>query len=428
MSLLRALAVALAGILGACTSPPPALPTPSPTPESGVLEVTALLDLSGPRASIGSAQRNAMQLWVEQRQAAGARPPVRLTVVDLGGSDAKLFIELRRAAVEEPADAVIVGVPVEYGEALGRAIDVAALPVLFTLPLAVDPASRPGGRWAFALAPSLPALAAWWVRDATERGVLAPSLVLSDGRERTDPVAAAMDAELDRRGHDRITRIPLPADGSVPPVVRSGLSVLRSVYCTGLAATCAPVAREARSLGAPTLFYLSYLATTAELNDQRDLAARAVWPASRWILAESALTPAASARERFLQAYAERHGAAGMHAATAHDAMTLLATAAERSGSDDREPARAGLEAITIPLIAGTYSFDSRRHAGLDPADIVYVRWSGSGIVLALPLGPAIPLAPGGTPTATPRIAPPSPPAAKTPSPIPVPSVRPGPP
>jgi ABC-type branched-subunit amino acid transport system substrate-binding protein len=277
------------------------------------------------------------------------------------------------------------------------------------------------------LAPSLPALAAWWVRDATERGVLAPSLVLSDGRERTDPVAAAMDAELDRRGLDRITRVPLPADGSVPPVVRSGLSVLRSVYCTGLAATCAPVAREARSLGAPTLFYLSYVATTAELNDQRDLAARAVWPASRWILAESALTPAASARERFLQAYAERHGAPGMHAATAYDAMTLLATAAERSGSDDREPTRSALEAITIPLIAGTYSFNPQRHAGLDPADIVYVRWSGSGIVLALPLGPLVPVVPG-TPTASPRIAPPTPPGAKTPSPIPVPSVRPGPP
>lgn len=428
---LRAIAPAVAWALVACTTPPPAVATAPPTPEPGVLSITALLDLSGPRAGIGTAQRDAMQLWVDQRQSTAARPPVRLKIVDLGGSEAKLFLELRRAAVQEPADAVIVGAPVEYGEVLGRAIDIAALPVLFTLPLAVDPADRPGGRWAFALAPSLTRIAAWSIRDATERRVLTPSLVLSDARERTDPVATAIEAELDRRGLDRITRIPLPADGSVPPVVRSGLSVLRSVHCTGLAATCAPVAREARSIGAPTFFYLSYLATTAELNDQRDLAARAVWPASRGIVTESApVTALDRSRDRFLRAYGERHGAAGTHAATAFDAMSLVAAAAERAGVDNREQVRVALEGITMPLIASAYSFGPQRHAGPDPADLVYVRWSGSGIALALspslgtgiatpaPRATATPthLIPGGAPTGMPRSGPPSPGPTATPA------------
>lgn len=372
--------------LAACTAAPPVTATtPTPTPERGMLTVTALLDLSGPRASIGTAQRNALQMRLDAQQGRTA-VPVRLRTVDIGSSDARLLLELRRAAAIEPADAVIVGTPVAYDDTLARALDIAALPVLFTLPLPAEPVGRTGGRWAFALAPTLGQIASAEIDDARRRGVLAPALILSDARDRVDPAAAALAAELDRRKLDPLTRIAMPADGSVPPVIRSGLSVLRSVHCTGLPYTCAAVAQAAQSTGAPTFFYLSYLTTPADVGDRRELVERAIWPATRTILPFDGppAMPVNVARDRFERDYGDRYGPAGAHAATAYDALTLLVTAAERGGADDRAALRDTLERMTMPLIAGTYRFGADRHGGADPEDIAFVRWSGSKLAPAL--------------------------------------------
>ena len=108
----RGLAVALAIFTSACSSAPTTVtPTPSPTHEPGTTLVTVLLDLSGPRAPNGTAQRNAMQLWLDQQQTRGGQQRLRAKFVDLAGSEARLLIELRRAAEQDGADAVVIGVP-----------------------------------------------------------------------------------------------------------------------------------------------------------------------------------------------------------------------------------------------------------------------------------------------------------------------------
>jgi hypothetical protein len=400
---MRALAfVALA--LASCTSALPAVATPSPTPEPGVLAVTALLDLSGPRAAVGTQQRNALQMWLDlERSRSGAS--VKLRTVDVASSDARLLIELRRAAVDDPADAVIVGPPAAYDDTLGRALEVASLPVLFTQPLAADPAGRTGGRWAFALAPSLARIAAHEVDDTMRRGVLTPSLVLTDGRERIDPALSAFAAEVEHRGLDPLTRIAMPADGSVPPVVRSSLSVLRSVHCMAPLASCSAVAREARAIGSPAMIYLSYATTPAEIRDDRDLTSRAIWPSSRTLIPPGVLRTATDrARAEFLKAYGERHGSAWppAQAAAAYDAMSRLVAAADRVGVDDRGALRDGLERITMPLIASTYAFAPDRHTGPDPDDLAYLRATGSAVVLAPLFGSLIATPPTPSPTRPP--------------------------
>lgn len=398
----RALVLALSMI--ACSAPPPAIVTPTPSPEAGILEVTALLDLSGPGAPAGTAQRSAMELWRDRHQASAGTPEVRLTFVDLAGSEARLLIELRRAAEEEHADALVVGVPVAYGSVLGRAIELAAMPVLFTLPLDVgDPVGLPGGGWSFALAPPLERLAAAAINDATDRGVLSPALVLRRDETAEDPLADAVEAEMIRRGRDPLTAIPLPAGGAVPAVVRSSLSVLRSAHCTATITACGAVAREARAILAPTFFYLSYLTAPSEIQVEGDLAARAIWPASRWIIAAEAGTPE---RERFLLDQGERFGPAGSHAATAYDAVTLLALAARGGGADDPELSRAALEGITMPLIASRYTFNAQQHSGSHPDDLTFVQWRAGAITYALPasFGTGIPTpSPSTTASPTPR-------------------------
>ena len=184
----RLAAVALALGLAACTAgPAPITATPAPTHEAGALNVTALLDLSGDRTPNGGSQRDALQLWLDQQ---GTRTPqVRVRFVDVAGSEARTILELKRAATEGRADAVIVGVPVDYDAAFARIVELAGLPVLFTLPIP-DPATLAGGRWAFALAPTPAQLAKAAIDDATRRGVLVPSLIVSDESGRDADVIA----------------------------------------------------------------------------------------------------------------------------------------------------------------------------------------------------------------------------------------------
>jgi branched-chain amino acid transport system substrate-binding protein len=378
----RALAATTVLALAACTAPPRVVATPTATPQRGVLTVAALLDLSGPRAQLGTAQRDALQLWLDQQHATFS---VKLRTVDVAGSDAKLLLDLHAAVVDASVDAVIVGAPVALDDAFARAIEAAALPILFTLPLPTDPWSTRGGRWAFALAPTARRLASREIDDALARGTLSPSLVLTEEPPLVDPMAGELEAELARRKLDAITRVPLPADGSVPPVVRSSLSVLRSVHCTLLAPACAPVAQAAQAERSPTFFYLSYLTAPKDLADHKELAARAIWPATRALLAAdgAAMGPAEERRAAFLRAFAARYGTPSAHAATAYDALSLLETAAERSSPDDRGALRDALEEITMPLIATTYAFGVDRHAGADGEDLTYVRWTGSRIAAA---------------------------------------------
>jgi ABC-type branched-subunit amino acid transport system substrate-binding protein len=408
---MRALAALLVATV-ACTSPAPAVATPTPTPERGVLTVSALLDLTGPRAAVGIQQRNALTLWTEQRGRSGM--PVKVQTVDVASSDAKLLIELKRAATDEMADAAVVGAPLMYDETIGRAIELGALPVLLMQPTAGDPALRTGGRWAFAIAPSMQQLAALQLEDALRRDVLAPSVLLSGGRERIDPMQSALTAEAERRGIVPVTPIALASDGSVPPVVRSGLSVIRSVHCFAPIAACSAVAKEAREVRSPTMIYLPWATSSHDhVRDDRDLAARAVWPGSWTMIAGPSLgREPAQQRQAFLRDYASRsNAAADTHAGIAFDAITLLASAAQKGGADDRASLRDALEAITMPLIAGSYSFSRDRHLGRHPGELVYFRWDSGAPAIAPTFGT---VAPTPTPSPTPaRAASPSP----TPSP-----------
>src|SRR5207302_20185 len=80
------------------------------------------------------------------------------------------LVERRRAAVEERADGIIVGASAEYDAAFASAVQLARLPVLFTLPVA-EPAVAGGGS-AFALAPTPADLAKAALDDAAARTVL----------------------------------------------------------------------------------------------------------------------------------------------------------------------------------------------------------------------------------------------------------------
>jgi hypothetical protein len=373
----RGLVVVLALLITACSARPAEItPTPAPTREPGTTLVTVLLDLSGPRSPTGVPQRNAMQLWLDQQQARGAQR-LRATFVDVAGSESRLLIELRRAAEEGRADAIVIGVPFAYDDTFARALGVARLPVILTLP-APEPTSLASGGWAFGLAPTYADLARAAVIDATERGVLLPTLLASDESPPAIAERLALAKELEQRGSISPTVVMVTAQDAASRV-RAGASFASSLLFTGPAATYVEATRSIAVAGLTPRIYLSYLMEASDASAMREGAELATWPGSRNLAATSPV-PVTAERASFLQGYAARHGAPSTLAATAYDAFALIDAAAESAGgTPDRMRLRERLEATTFAGITTRYSFTAGRHAGFDTADLVYLRWAGTG-------------------------------------------------
>lgn len=368
-----ALVVALVLLLGACTAEnPSATPTPTPTRDPSALNVTALLDLSGSRAPNGSPQRDALQLWADQHSA--GTPRIRLKIVDVAGSPAKTALELRRAAVEDRADAIVVGVAVDYDDAFSAAVQLTQVPVIFTLPIP-EPATR-GGGWAFALAPTPAQLARVVLDDAALRSVLSSSLIVSD--ESTTAIAdrIALANELARR---RVTpNVVTVTPSDVTQKVRPLLATTSIVFLAGTPRPYIDVARNAK-LG--TTLYLSYLCEIGEIGDLRDAAPLAVWPGSRWIAAPSSVT-SSPVRVSFIQTYTDRAGPPTSVAASAYDALALLSSAAE--GGIGPVAVRDRLQSGTFTGVATTYTFSLAQHAGFNTGDLALLRYVGPRVPPAM--------------------------------------------
>ncbi len=364
---MRALAL-LAALVLSCTAPTTPSPTPLPSREPGTLSVAALLDLSGPRAPSGQAQRNAMQLWLDQVRTGPLK--LRAKFVDVAGSDTKLLLELRRAVVDDRVDALVVGVPVILEGPIVDAIRVAAVPVLFTLPIA-EPAATPAGPFTFALAPSPEMIARAIVSDLVERALLQPTLLAGDESRASVLERTVFLAELRRRSSNAPSPVSLGApDG--PQRVRSASAFARSIVLTGASAPYGDVIRSIPVvLDAPRV-YLSYLTETADVTNLRDQSALVTWPGSRALVSR----PAGAIREQFLQRFTDRFGPPSTLAATAYDALALIDAAASAAPAEvDAARLRQRLDATTFAGIATRYTFTSARHAGFGADDLALLRW-----------------------------------------------------
>jgi hypothetical protein len=364
-------ALALVLLLSACTVTNPSVtPTPSPTRDPNALNVTALLDLSGSRAPNGGPQRDALQLWADQHSA--ATPRVRLKIVDVAGSPSKTALELRREVVEARADAIIVGVAVGYDEAFANLVQLAEVPVLFTLPIP-EPATL-GGGWAFALAPTPAQLARFVLDDAAMRSVLSSGLVVSD--ESTTAIAdrLALVNELARRRvtPNVVTVTAADATQKLRPLIGTASIVF-------LAGTPRSYLEAARSMATGATLYLSYVCELGEIADLREAAALAVWPGSRWIVASAS---GSAARASFVQAYTDRAGTPPSVAASAYDALALLRSAA--ATGIDPVAVRDRLQSGTFAGVATTYTFSRSQHAGFNTGDLALLRYVSSSAAPAI--------------------------------------------
>jgi len=341
-------------MLVACGAPQVSItPTPIATREPNTFAVNVLLDLSGPRAPSGQPQRDAMQRWLNE-QAATASPRLRAKFVDVAGSDARVLLELRRAVVEDHADAIVIGVPVALDDAFTHAIEVAGVPVLLTLP-APEPAATVGGRWTFVLAPTPATLARALVDDLQSHGVLAPMLLASDESTSAVIERGALLSELGRRGLEQPTPVILTqSDG--PGRWRAAAAVAKSIVLTAPTAPYGDLVRSVPLTPTAPRVYLSYLTERTDVASLRERSGLATWPGSRNV---AVLT-----------------GGLSTVAGTAYDALGILRSAAAQAPSDlDAARLRLRLETLTFAGVVTTYRFTFTRHAGFATEDLTYLTY-----------------------------------------------------
>jgi hypothetical protein len=350
-------------LAGACAAPPPstASPTPSPSREPGTYAVTAMLDLSGPRGPRGDLQRNAMQQWVDAQR---STLRVKLRIVDVAGSDARVLLELKRASEAGDADAFVIGVPATVDESLRAAIALVRRPVLFTMPIAAP--AGDAARWIFGLAPTPEAVARALADALPSRST--PAIVVTNGS------LAAGREELALRTVFTADGRPLPFVMSAAPEVRDTfaarmrpfLGTGSALYFAGPAQSYLERERIVPSADSSTtvIVFLSYLTDASDASRLGDSANGARWPGLRG--------PATAGL--------------GTHAASARDALALLAARADPAG--DAERSRSAIEGGTFAGIATTYTFSSSRHTGVDPEEIALLAWENGRVVPARPSAP----------------------------------------
>jgi ABC-type branched-subunit amino acid transport system substrate-binding protein len=267
-------------------------------------------------------------------------------------------------------DAVVVGVPVVLEGAFVDAIAVAAIPILFTLPIA-EPAATPAGPFAFGLAPSPEAVARAVVADLIARGLLQPTLLAGDESPASVLERRSFLAELNRRWPTTPTAVSLDApDG--PQRVRTAAPLAKSIVLTGASAPYGDVIRSVAVTPDAARVYLSYLTETADVTNLRDQAALVTWPGSRELVRASATAAGAS----FIKRFTDRFGPPSTLATTAYDALALIDAAASAAPSEiDAARLRQRLEATTFAGIATRYTFTPSRHIGFVADDLALLRW-----------------------------------------------------
>jgi ABC-type branched-subunit amino acid transport system substrate-binding protein len=307
-----------------------------------------------------------MELWTDRPSTSSFK--MRVKYVDVAGSDAKLLLELRRAVVEDRADALVIGVPISVADPTMNAIGVGGVPTLLTLPVA-EPATAPGGTFAFALAPSPEQLSRAVVTDLAARGIMQPMLLAGDETRASAIERAAFLAELRRRGFVGPGVVSLDAtDGAQR--ARAAAAFAKSVVLTGASAPYGDVVRAIPvSVDAPRV-YLSYLTETADVTNLRDQSPIVTWPGSRGVTQSPGGTS-------FVQRFTDRYGAPSTIAATAYDALALLDAAASPAPSDiGAARLRERLEATTFGGVVTRYSFGPTRHLGFRTDDLALLAWN----------------------------------------------------
>jgi branched-chain amino acid transport system substrate-binding protein len=369
-----AAAAALPLTVGACTVVRSAADT-SP------LVIGADLELSGVDAAMGATYQRALQLKIDQINAAGGANghPLRLVVKD-NHSDPTVAVGDVADLINEPdLVAMVLGACSDCDIAVAKTVDDKRIPTISLAP--ANGVSRPVAdrRYMFKLGPNVDDDAAVLAGELASNGVHKFAILTTNDSNGSDAAnaittqakkinATALEPELFKAN-----------DTDLSQPVRSVLAkdpdaLVISAFPTqaGLAASAA---RAAGFKG--TMFFDSLAA--GDLFLQSGLASAAtegvvmVAPQSLVIEDVIANTPAKTSRRDWFNAYTSKYGGFSGYSLYAADAVQLVTNVITSSGSTDHQRLRDTMENAQFDGVSVPLRFTPEQHSGLMPQALISV-------------------------------------------------------
>ncbi|MFC4020659.1 ABC transporter substrate-binding protein [Micromonospora sp. GCM10011542] len=361
----------------------------TPAPTGADLVVGASLELTGAGPALGVLQERALALTLESLNTEGVRTGrltrrIRLEVRD-NHSDPRLAArQATELATVDGVHALVGGTRTETSMAIVPVAQQQRVPFVslgfgdgIVLPL-------PARTFVFKLTPDAADMARRLARQIAAQGLRRVVLLAARGlhgdtgvRAVTAALAVA-DLEL-----TRTVRLPATGEEFRRAAERVAAADADAVLLWATAPDTAAGARALRRAGYDGPLFLDAGAVAEETLEGDNAAAvegaYAVHPMSLGGSTLTNTTTTALDRRAFTFRYLQRYGGFSGFAPYGSDALQLIANAAELSGSVDRGRLRAFLQNQITEGLAGSYSFASLRHGGMDGESLgIYTVSQGS--------------------------------------------------
>jgi branched-chain amino acid transport system substrate-binding protein len=369
-----AAAAALPLTAGACTVVHNAADT-SP------LVIGADLELSGVDAAMGTTYQRALQLKIDQINAAGGAAGHRLQlVVKDNHSDPTVAVGDVADLINEPdLAALVLGVCSDCGMAVAKTVDDKRIPTISLAP--ANGVSRPVAdrRYVFKLGPNVDDNAAVLAGELASNAVHKFAILTTNDPNGADAAnaigtqakkinATALEPELFK-----------PSDTDLSQPVRAVLAKNPDALVISAFPTQAGlVASAARAAGFKGTMFFDSLAA-GDLFLQSGLASAAtegvvmVAPQSLVIEDVIANTPAKTSRRDWFNAYTSKYGGFSGYSLYAADAVQLLTNVVTNTGSTDHQRLRDAMENAQFDGVSGPLRFTPEQHSGLMPQALIAV-------------------------------------------------------
>ena len=364
--------------------------------DASPIVIGADLELSGIDAAVGTTYQRALQLKVDQINAAGgaAGHPIRLVVKD-NHSDATVAVGDVADLIGEPdLAAIVVGSCSECAMAVAKTVDDKQIPTISLAP--ANGVSRPVSerRFVFKLGPNVDDDADVIAAQLNLGTIHKFAVLTTDDVNGTD-AAAAITAQA-KKVLAMPTTSPAPAqvfkasDTDLLQPVRAALAkspdaLVISAFPTQ-AALVATAARAAHFDG--PMFFSSLAAGDLFLQTGQSSGAMEgvvmIAPQSLVIQDVIANTPAKAQRRDWFNAYTSKYGSFSGYSLYAADAIQLITNVVTSTGGSDHQRLRDAMENSQFDGVAGPLRFTPEQHSGLMPQALTTVvdaayRWRLQG-------------------------------------------------
>jgi branched-chain amino acid transport system substrate-binding protein len=364
----------------------------APLPQGEDLMVGACLDLSGAASVAGIAAKRGLQVAVDRLNQSGVTVgesvhQIRLLTRDTGSDPASATAAAKDLVSTDRVIGLITAGATSTSNAIATVAEQASLPMLAAN--GADSIVRPvvQRRFVFRLPPNAADVAAALVDAILQRGMRKVA-VLAAADDNGDAGLAALATATATAGLSlvRSARLPLGVKDYQDLARQVLAGKPDAVVVWGVAPVPGIAARALRTSGFSGLVLFDPGAASEDTMSPENFGGtKDCLVISPFILGgppPAVTTPAASAQRDYFDQYTRLYGTFSGLSVYAADALNLLAGGARRAGSSNHLKIRNGLESVPFDGLAGSYTFSTIDHGGVEASSLRLFRIDRTGWVL----------------------------------------------